>query len=142
MHKSSCTNKIITELRGGGFRSVGDLEVKVDLQQIITELRRGGAVAAAPAQRLQLFGILPLVFFQLLVSPSDLLSPPLVLCCPGHQGTAASFDPDAGASFDPDASAGRILGRTWTPRAVRQRNFALFGGDFLMQQVRPRAPRH
>ena len=88
MHKISCTNKIITELRGGGF--VGDLEVKVDLQQIITELRRGGAVAAAPAQRLQLFGILPLVFFQLLVSPSDLLSPPLVPCCPGHPGTAAA----------------------------------------------------
>jgi len=36
--------------------------------------------------------------------------------------------------FDPDSAASRILGRTWTPQAIRQRNFALFGGDFLMQQ--------
>jgi len=36
--------------------------------------------------------------------------------------------------FDPDRAAARILGRTWTPDAIRQRAFAVFGGDFLMQQ--------
>mmetsp|Transcript_66190 Transcript_66190/g.129735 ORF Transcript_66190/g.129735 Transcript_66190/m.129735 type:complete len:580 (+) Transcript_66190:95-1834(+) len=39
-----------------------------------------------------------------------------------------------GRVFDPDAAAARILGRTWTPKALRQRNFAVFGGDFLMDQ--------
>uniref|UniRef100_A0A7S4KC45 Uncharacterized protein n=2 Tax=Odontella aurita TaxID=265563 RepID=A0A7S4KC45_9STRA len=41
---------------------------------------------------------------------------------------------ESGAEFDPDAAAARIIGRTWTPAAVRQRNFAVFGGDFLMKQ--------
>lgn len=38
------------------------------------------------------------------------------------------------ADFDADAAAARILGRTWTPQAQRQRAFAVFGGDFLMKQ--------
>lgn len=39
-----------------------------------------------------------------------------------------------GDAFDPDRAAARILGRTWTPDARRQRAFAVFGGDFLMKQ--------
>jgi len=48
--------------------------------------------------------------------------------------TAADKSSASTALFDPDSAASRILGRTWTPQAIRQRNFALFGGDFLMQQ--------
>ena len=39
-----------------------------------------------------------------------------------------------GDGFDPDLAAARIIGRTWTPDAMRQRTFAVFGGDFLMKQ--------
>ncbi|CAB9526327.1 Capsanthin/capsorubin synthase, chromoplastic [Seminavis robusta] len=35
-------------------------------------------------------------------------------------------------SLDPDAAAARILGRIWTPEAIRQRSFAVFGGEFFM----------
>lgn len=34
--------------------------------------------------------------------------------------------------YDPDAAAARILGRIWTKEAIRQRNFAVFGGEFFM----------
>eukprot|EP00585_Thalassiosira_rotula_P012515 CAMPEP_0196133426 /NCGR_PEP_ID=MMETSP0910-20130528/2655_1 /TAXON_ID=49265 /ORGANISM="Thalassiosira rotula, Strain GSO102" /LENGTH=618 /DNA_ID=CAMNT_0041393151 /DNA_START=22 /DNA_END=1878 /DNA_ORIENTATION=+ len=39
-----------------------------------------------------------------------------------------------GGDFDPDVAAARIIGRTWTPDSMRQRAFAVFGGDFLMKQ--------
>jgi len=37
-------------------------------------------------------------------------------------------------NFDPDIAAARIIGKTWTPDSMRQRAFAVFGGDFLMKQ--------
>lgn len=37
-------------------------------------------------------------------------------------------------SFSPDVASARINDAVWTPEAIRQRNFAVFGGDFLMKQ--------
>ena len=38
------------------------------------------------------------------------------------------------SSFSPDLSSAVINDKLWTAEAIRQRNFAVFGGDFLMNQ--------
>ncbi|GMH47841.1 hypothetical protein TrRE_jg6518 [Triparma retinervis] len=39
-----------------------------------------------------------------------------------------------GSDFDADLASARINDAVWTSEAIKQRNFALFGGDFLMKQ--------
>ena len=36
--------------------------------------------------------------------------------------------------MQPDEASARAQGAVWTPEQVRQRDFAVFGGDFLMSQ--------
>lgn len=42
---------------------------------------------------------------------------------------------ELGVNFDPDRAAARAYHAIWSPQNIRQRNFAVFGGEFLMNQV-------
>ena len=42
--------------------------------------------------------------------------------------------PPDGDEWDASAAAARCFDAVWTPAAIKQRNFAVFGGDFLMKQ--------
>jgi lycopene beta-cyclase len=52
----------------------------------------------------------------------------------GNVAKAIRQELRTGASWNPDRAAARAYDAIWSPSNIAQRNFALFGGEFLMKQ--------
>lgn len=105
-----------------------DVKIKKVIEEEFCYIPMGGDVTR-PGQR-----IIPIGAAAGVVHPSTGYQVCRTLGCNLEYADAILKELGRGEDFDADLASARINDAVWTKEAIKQRNFAVFGGDFLMKQ--------